>query len=207
MKKSFIFCLLVFIVCSQIGAQYFLSSEKLKKYMLEARDPKLGTYIVYHNGDTIKGKHIEVKNNAFSGKKKWTLDGKTVDDLEEIAVFQDEGAYVYCHLYTSTDLKYSLTFGQEFGRLVKGKISLFFTKLAQATREDRVDKSTYFFLSTDPTRLVNFSPVSEKQLADMVADCPPAVAKMNELFKTVKNKVTNDYEKIIAVLKVYNEKK
>jgi hypothetical protein len=44
-------------------------------------------------------------------------------------------------------------------------------------------------------------------LEELVSDYSPAVEKLKEEFKKINDKETNDYNSIIAVLKVYNEKK
>jgi hypothetical protein len=207
MKKYFAFYLLAIVITQQIDAQLLVKYKELNQYALEARDSKLNCFVVYSDGDSVKGKNFIKKRNMISGKSKWTIDGKSIE-VNDVLIYQDENAYVYCYPFNEDNFMYGRIYGTEFGRLYKGKISLFSSQVSQTSIDRRTDnRRTYFFLSTDQTKFSNMSPVTPKQLEDMIKDHPAAVEKLKQEFNKIHDKETNEYNRIIAVLKVYNDKK
>ena len=192
--------------CPLGTAQYVISVKELNQYALAARDSPGNCFVVYLNGDTLKGKAFKKKQNVISGKKTWAIDGSAID-ISEILIYQDEKAYVYCYPYTKDNFGLGMLYGNEFGRLIKGKISLFSSQTSETRRDGPNSTHTMFFLSKDRSRVTNLSVSTPKQLEEMVKDYAPAVEKLKQEFKKINDKETNDYRAIIAVLKVYNEQK
>ncbi|HMK17681.1 MAG TPA: hypothetical protein VK492_05780 [Chitinophagaceae bacterium] len=204
MKKYLLFLSLFLAFCGIGNGQ--LNVKELKKYALAARDSSPNCFVVYLKGDSVKGKTFTKKTNMISGKSSWFIDGAAIDN-SNILMYQDENAYVYCYPYTGVNSGLRDLYGYEYGRLIKGKISLFSTQATERVGFGREVSHTYFFLSKDPSRVPNLSPSTSKQLEEMVKDYPPAVEKLKQEFKKINDKETNNYPAIIAVLKVYNEKK
>lgn len=66
---------------------------------------------------------------------------------------------------------------------------------------------TTFFITKNQNALDRMQPVTPKLLEELVSDYPAAIEKLKQEFKKINDKETNDYNAIIAVLKVYSEKK
>ena len=219
-KQIIVFYLLLFFLQGHLAAQVFIKYKDLEKYAKEAKDSSNKYFVVYQNGDTVKGNSFVKKQ--IKGKPEWTLEDSIIAQ-KNIHSYQDEYGYVFINNYTERNKWYKDLYGDEFTRLFKGKVSLFASQIevenARTMSDNEVITSenfrrqntkrikTTFFITKNQNALDRMQPVSPKLLEELVSDFPPAIEKVKQEFNKINDKETNNYPKIIAVLKVYNERK
>ena len=167
---------------------------------MEARYQDLSCFVVYKNGDTIKGKELTTKHNRWSGKDTWRMDEKEISS-KNVSVFQDQYGY-----YIE---------GSNFIKMYTGKIELY------GIQTDNTKIGSYYSQSSGKLGPVSSGSVSTqfymkkgdwftmptyKEIMRLVQDNPAALAQFHQEFPSGKkpNNVLNDYRAILRILKVYD---
>lgn len=77
-----------FLSCS--SARVY-SNSQFRKFFLEARNPTEKVFIVFENGDTIRGEHLKLQTNPINGNITWVMDGEKIRNQPILSYQDDEG--------------------------------------------------------------------------------------------------------------------
>jgi hypothetical protein len=187
-----------------------MNYKEYRKFEHEAKEPGIDCFVVYYDGDTVKGKQFVKKHNRITGKVKWTLDGKELD-IENIRVYQDEeGFRIGKAFWGKTGY-----IGPQFERLVRGRIELF----ASATDNSRMQQvynsrtqsydtkvsggthTTFHLQKNNDLVAITYS-----SFKHAIADDPAALKQMDIEFQEngKPDRILNDYRAFIRILNIYN---
>lgn len=197
-KYSFILLILFFSSCGK--HIYTVSRKELLNLAKEARYASIPAFIVYKNGDTLKGTKLTIRMNEFKAKEKWVLDEKNLGfEPEGIVAYQDDRAY------------------NQFGmiRILNGKITLFLRQVDNRVLHYSASGRT---TTTGGVRTTFYVCVNNKienpsinNLKGFLNTCPAALKQLEtELNSTpwmqpkYLDEGINDYRALIRVLTVFN---
>ena len=180
---------------------YMMSAKEINGYAVNARESRPKAFVVYNNGDTLKGTVLKKRKNIVSGKDTWALDGKDIP-LENIHSYQDE---------------YGYRLGN-YSRMLKGKLSLYVhqvdnTRLVTNYSESSKTYQSKMTGSTETTFYMglheNIQVITYNSLTQMMKDCPPAIKQIDTelgggMFKKKPAAPVNDYRALIRIFNIYN---
>jgi len=215
MKKNIIagsiFCIFSFcIACSK--HVYVMSYKELNNYAEAAKEPGLECFVVYINGDTLKGNELKKKHNKITGKVVWSLDGKEIS-IKDVHSYQDSEGYRIGRRYWNKNY-YD---GTEYARILKGDVSLFASHYDDSRLTQSYSSSTNawktkttggghttFYLQTNGMIV----PLTYISLKGIMSDDLAAYNQMNLEFgeKGKPDRELNDYRALIRILNIYNRK-
>jgi len=192
-------CLLIISCGKHI---YVLNGNEINKYAAAAKEPGRGVFVVYDNGDTIKGAALKTRHNILNGKKEWEIDGKAIP-LEHIVAYQDE---------------YGYRMG-EYSRVLRGKMNLYFHQVDNSRLVTHYNSNTKSFKS-DVTGHVETSffigkgdvinPTDYTSVYQALQNCPPALKQLEiefggSVYKRNPRYPINDYRALIRIVKNFND--
>ena len=181
---------------------YVMSYKELNGHALSARESRPKAFVVYNNGDTLKGNVLKKKRNVISGKDTWTLDGKDIP-LESIHSYQDEFGYRLGN----------------YSRIVKGKLSMYahqvddtriitnYSESSKTFKSQTVGRiETTFYMGFDQ----NIKVITYNSLKETMQDCQPAMNQIKTeldggMFKKRPTYPVNDYRALIRIFEIFNK--
>src|SRR5258706_1121391 len=180
---------------------YILSNKEISRYAEKAKEPNLGSFVAYNNGDTIKGVSLKKKHNMLNGKDTWVMDDKEIP-LKDIKSYQDNDGYRF----------------DNFSRIIKGKMNLYMYQVDNSRLVTTYNSSTmtYGSHSTGSTQTTFYIDMEGKiqvitlnSLTQAMKNCQPAAKQVTEEFKSTtwqKNPSfpINDYRALIRIINIYN---
>jgi|GEM_PF-6587984 len=191
---------------------YILNHKEINKHAANAMEPGFKCFVVYKNGDTLKGEDFKKKHNKITGKVVWTLDDKELD-LDKIHSYQDENAYRVGAYYYMGGGNWS---APEYVRVVRGEICLYLVQQIERrptrvrfdhknipTVSHQLDLTHTSFVLKTPEW--GFIPTTPTALEVLVKDDPLALAELHKLFPKMSGKATSDYRAVIKILEIFNK--
>jgi hypothetical protein len=175
-----------------------MSSKEINRYALEAKEPSPEIFIVYKNGDTLKGIELKKKHNRINGKITWLLDGKSVP-LDNIYCYQDKYGYRL----------------KGVGRIIKGKMNMYVDRVDNSSMatyhsstnsfSQQVSTATSFYMGKGEY----IEPITFNSITTAMGDCPAASKQIvtefqNTVWKKRPNIAINDYRALIRIIEIYN---
>jgi hypothetical protein len=189
------FCGVMYSSCGK--HTYAINANELNRMAKAAMEPNLHCFVVYNNGDTVRGESIKWKYKKAT--MYWFMDGKEISG-DKISCYQDKHSY------------YEVDGAREFARVHKGKVNLYLrqtdnsrvttTMSATGTKvTSSGGTSTSFYIGSGKV----IEPTTMKTVEKWVQDYPPALAKFKEEFPRYKS-IMNDYRAFVRILKIYDQK-
>src|SRR5688572_16820821 len=142
--KNFQLFISMLFCCFSLNA---FSQKDLKKFAATAVEPGIKCFVVYENGDSLKGESLIKNHNRITGKVNWFIDTEEVV-LKNIGSYQDEDGYRIGKYYYTGGGGWS---SPEYVRVIRGNISLFYrdistTIITASAPNGKVIWVTYFYL-------------------------------------------------------------
>lgn len=192
MAKILVIVSILFLTSSiGCGKHFFILSDKeMNKMAQTAREPALGNFVVYKNGDTLKNKAAQRKYKKVSGfEMRWVLDDNSINP-SNVHSYQTEDAY---YLYGND---------REYARLIKGEVSLFVNHSTEIKMNYERSEAIVFYLQKG----TSFDRMSYAVLKASIEDNPAALKQMKKEFpQTSKpNRDLTDYRSFSRILDIYN---
>ncbi len=182
---------------------YMMKGKEINNYAANARETRPRVFVVYENGDTLKGAVLKKHHNVLNGKDAWALDGKDIP-LEHIRSYQDEHGYRL----------------GSYSRLLKGKLSFYLYQVDNSRLVTHYRESSKTFVtetsgSTQTTFYMGFTEdiqlITYTSLTQMMKNCQPATKQIDTEFgggvwKRNPSYGINDYRALIRIINVYNNR-
>ena len=203
---QFIFIGFIFLSCLLLTGCgkhiYVLNTSELNRYAKEAMETSPQVFVVYANGDTLKGASIRKHNNVITGKSTWMLDDKLLR-VDSIKAYQDQYGY-----------RQGI-----YSRVTKGYISLYTyqdddsrlrTSYSASKMEFKTDMTGGIHTSFYMGHGESIQRVTLNSLKLMMKNCPMASSQIpiefnHTMWNKSPNENINDYRALIRILTLFNE--
>lgn len=186
----------------------------LEAYAEQAIEPNYSSFIVYENGDTLKGEILSVKYNMIKLTSKLILDDKVIEPTKHrITHIQNKtGFYSIPSFFDEDKGVWIADVINASVRVVRGKIEMFCgtsTTLAPNSFRKR-EKMQY---ATSSTRVYegrkapnsSLDQLTMEAVKEMVKDNAAATAKFNEFFPNRLGIIERHYKKVAEIFTIYNQ--
>lgn len=182
------------------------SNSQFRKFFLEARNPTEKVFIVFENGDTIRGEHLKLQTNPINGNITWVMDGEKIRN-QPILSYQDDIGY---------------NSGNEI-RLLNGPLAQLYAIDFSSTIRYNTGKKMYLVEGHAPNEMpgparnnlsIHYNSrtkmVTYNALMSMMEKCPAARANLEKEFASTvwlrkPNDLVSSYKETFNAVKYFNE--
>jgi hypothetical protein len=173
--------------------------KELNQLATAARSPEFDAFVIYNNGDTVKGKALKINSSLGNGKNTWLIDGQNVS-IDSVKTYQDDHAYYGA--------------GGNYTRIYHGKINLYADLRDSSATTTYVSPSAKRIMTTETNGAFTLFYIEKEgkfffttynNVRVCVQDNTAGLAQFDKEFPPKKaKKMFLDYQAFIRILRAYD---